>query len=76
MNVINVGKIFREHTKFRVSPEAVHEYATRIVDYMERNIPQIEEIAQREGKNTIQENDVVKFFGFKDNTPTGDPEGD
>jgi len=67
---INVGKLIRQQCKFNVSKQAVQEYIDRIKVGIEINIPQIEKIAKNKGKKTVQEDDVLEFFGFVETTTT------
>jgi histone H3/H4 len=75
-NVINVNKLVHENAithnnekyarkeKFQVSPAAIYEYVSRIIDHITDNTPYIAEIAQKHGRKTIMEQDVIEFFGF------------
>ena len=63
-NMINVGKIMRENTKLRVSPSAVQEYLSRIVEHIEQNMPEIEKICIRKKRKTITDEDIIEFFSY------------
>ena len=63
-NMINVGKIMRENTKLRVSPSAVQEYLSRIVEHIEQNMPGIEKICIRKKRKTITDEDIIEFFSY------------
>lgn len=74
MNVVNVNDLIRKVAakyKMRVSPDAVNEYAGRIADHIEDNTHQLVELAKRDGRLTIMEEDVITHFGFVKNTIAG-----
>jgi len=71
---INVGKLMRKEAwlkkskrktkRFRVSPGAIQELIGYIEAGIEKNIPQICEIAEKTNHpNTIKEEDIINFFG-------------
>lgn len=49
----------------KVSPSAVTEYISRIIDNVENNLPQIAEITHRDNRKTI----MVKYTKDKDGSP-------
>jgi len=75
-NVVNVGKIMRENAvlsqgtkkqKFRVSPGAVNEVISRIVDNLEDYTIEFCWVANQDGRKTILERDIIKVFSVVDN---------
>lgn len=79
-NVVNVDKLMHSNAvitkrktkiKFHVSPSAVHEYTSRIVDRLQDYTPVLCEIAQKHGRKTVMEQDVVELFGFADKDVVG-----
>ena len=54
----------RENTKLRVSPSAVQEYLSRIVEHIEQNMPGIEKICIRKKRKTITDEDIIEFFSY------------
>jgi len=74
---INIGKVMREEAwqkmskrkkkKYRVSPGAIKEMISYIRMGIEINIPQICEMVDKtKHPNTIKEEDVIRFFDYKD----------
>jgi len=64
MNVINIKKMMHENTELKVSPKAIEEYSSRIIDHLETNTKLIEEIAKKHKRKTILERDVIELFNF------------
>ena len=61
--VVNIGKLFREAARpLRVQPLAVQEYISRVIDYIEDNVPCMVALAERDGRKTIYEGDVIKYL--------------
>jgi len=61
--VVNVGKLFRMAARpFYVQPSAVQEYISRVIDYIEDNVPCMVALAERDGRKTIYEGDVIKYL--------------
>lgn len=74
-NVVNIDKLMHDNAffhrgqtkiKFNVSPSAVQEYSSRIIDNIGDNTPILCEIAQKHGRKTVMEQDVIELFGFVD----------
>jgi len=64
---IDVGKLMRENAivngvKLRVSPDAVNEYASRLIDKIEDNMLFISELTLKDKRKTIRDKDIVRFF--------------
>lgn len=71
-NIINMSKLFKENTNLHVSPAAVKEYISRIIDGVEDNVPEIEKITKKHGRKTIYEEDIIEFFGIVGNSVLND----
>lgn len=68
-NVVNVNKILHEKAvlnkqRFKVSPNAVKEYCSRIIDHIEDNTIQLCMLAKRNNRKTIMEDDVIELFSY------------
>jgi len=67
--VVNVGRLMRENAvidgiRFRVSPDAVNEWVSRVVDRIIDFTPELCRIAKEDSRKTIMEQDVVAFFSI------------
>jgi len=61
--VVNIGKLFRSAAKpLRVQPEAVQEYISRIVDHIGDSVPEMVVVAEKYGRKTIYEGDVIEYL--------------
>ncbi len=65
-NIVNVNKLMHEYSKLRVSPEAIKELSSRIVDKLYDIAPELDKIAEKHGRKTIMEQDVIELFSFVD----------
>ena len=63
--MINVEKVFRSNTKFRVSASAVKELESFIEAYLDGFANRAETIAKGKGKKTIQADDVIQAWGAR-----------
>lgn len=66
-NVVNINKLMHENAvlrkdRFKVRPDAVREYSSRVVDRIIDFTPGICEIAQKHNRKTVTEMDVIEFF--------------
>lgn len=66
-NTINVGQLMRKHTKYNVSPKAVHEMSSRLNMFIETHMETLSKIASKHKRKTIFEDDVTEMFSFRDN---------
>ena len=65
-NVVNVNKLMHENSTIRISSEAIKELSGRIKDKLYDLTPILEEIAQKHGRKTIYENDVIEALSYLD----------
>lgn len=70
-NVVNISKLIHENaklmkglkeTKFNVSPGAISEYSGRVKDHIEAYAPELCKIADKHGRKTIFDEDVIELF--------------
>jgi histone H3/H4 len=66
-NVVNVNKLLHEYCDLRVSPEAVKELSIRIIDKLYDIASELDKIAQKYGRKTVMEQDVIELLSFIDN---------
>jgi len=66
-NVVNVNKLMHKNSKLNVSPKAVKELSSRIIDKLFDLAPDLDKIALKHGRKTIMEEDVIELFSFVDN---------
>ena len=65
-NVVNVNKLMHEYSDFRISPEAVKALSGRIMDKLYDIAPTLDKIAQKHGRKTIYEEDIIEALSFLD----------
>lgn len=65
-NVVNVNKLMHEYCKLKVSPDAVKEFSSRVVDKLHDIAPDLDKIAKKYDRKTVMENDVIELFGSID----------
>ena len=63
-STINIGKLLRENTKCRVSPEAVNELIARIRDGISEIGPELDKLALNNKRKTIQEEDIIRYYDY------------
>ena len=63
-NVLNLGKIIRDNTKFKVSPLFVDEIKSRIIDQLEEDIYESNKLAKAEGMKTLQEHHAIRIYDY------------
>ena len=71
-NVVNVNKLMHENAKhyngklkpekYYVSPGAVKEFSSRIVDRIVDFTPELCNIAKKHNRKTIMEDDIIELF--------------
>jgi len=67
--VINIGRLMREKAvdsngrRMWVSPEAVDEWASRVVDRIDDFMPEVCRITENDGRRKILAEDVILCFG-------------
>jgi len=58
---LNIGKLMRDNTTMRVGKDAIAEMISYIEDLISGNLmPNAEESAQRYGRKTIMEEDIIR----------------
>lgn len=65
-NVVNVNKLMHEYCKSKVSPDAVKELSSRIVDKLYNVAPDLDRIAKKYDRKTVMESDVIELFSLID----------
>lgn len=66
-NVVNVSKLMHEFSDLRISSEAVKEISGRIKDKLYDIAPELDKIAQKHGRKTIKEQDIIEVLSFIEN---------
>jgi len=62
-NVVNVHKLMHNNSKLRISPEAITELSSRIVDKLYDLAPEFDENALKHGRKTIFDEDIIEVLG-------------
>ena len=65
-NVVNVSKLMHEYSDLRISPEAINELSGRIIDKLYDLAPEFDKTANKHGRKTVMEEDVIEALGFAD----------
>lgn len=67
---IKIGQVMRKHTNLNVSKGAIKEYLTRVLDAVDPNMNELEQIALSDGRKTIMEEHVIRYFGKREVSTT------
>jgi len=60
--IVNVNKLMHEYSNLRIKPDAIKEISGRIKDIA----PELDKIAQKHGRKTIYEEDIIEALSFLD----------
>ncbi len=65
---MNLHKIIRENTSFRVSGDTDKELENAIVSQLDVIMRDLEKFAKEDGRKTIKKEDVIRYFSYKGNS--------
>ena len=66
-NVVNVNKLMHEYCSSNISPKAVKELSGRIIDKLYDLAPEFDKTANKHGRKTVMEEDVIEALSSVDN---------
>ncbi len=64
--IVNVNKLMHEYSNLRIKPDAIKEISGRIKDKLYDIAPELDKIAQKHGRKTIYEEDIIEALSFLD----------
>jgi len=73
--MINIREAMKKWSKFKVSKKASDQYESFVLSALEHNMTEIDEMVKANGRKTIMEEDVIKYFSSFTHRTSGYIEG-